>query len=123
MNKSLHWKTAGIAWAAPGHVLYVDHNVEERAARLLRRYLDDWLDEHPELAPGSIEVSPMVIDDRGTTFGRVLLKSETLLNFDPQRLRAAMDELVRHAVTVADEQMALERQLADEFLRVLRSDA
>lgn len=122
MNKSLHWKNASIAWAAPGHVLYVDHNVEERGARLLGRYLDDWLVEHPELAPGSVEVTPMVVDDRGTTFGRVLLTSETLLNFDPQQLRDAMDEAVRQAVQVADEQMALERQLADDFLRVLRSD-
>jgi hypothetical protein len=102
-------------------VLYVDHNVDERGTRLLGRYLNDWLVEHPELAPGSVEVTPMVIDHRGTTFGRVLLKSETLLNFNAQQLRDAMDEAVRQAVQVADEQVALERQLADDFLRVLRS--
>lgn len=120
MDKSLSWKKAGISWAAPGHVLYVSHNVEERGARLLARNLDNWLADHPELAPSSVEVTPMVINEQGTTFGRVLLKSETLLHFDPQTLRDAMDNALREAVRVADEQVELERQLADDFLRVLR---
>ncbi len=50
----------------------------------------------------------MMINEQGTTFGRVLLKSETLLHFDPQTLRDAMDNALREAVRVADEQVELD---------------
>lgn len=39
-EKSLNWRTAGIGWASPGHVLWVGHNLEERATLLLARYIE-----------------------------------------------------------------------------------
>lgn len=120
-DRRIHWKTASIGWASPGHALWVEHNLNERETLLLESLLRAWLDEHDALASADVSSFPMVMNDQGTRFGSLTITSETLLQFDAAKLRDVIEDLTTGAVLKVAEQVDIEEQLRDQFLAVLRA--
>lgn len=108
-----------------GYVLYVEHSLMERAALLMKRLLEEWLDA--EALPVTVEMTPMrqhELEHGGVEaeMGTLMLTSETLLTMDATAIRTNVDRIATEAAERMDAINAQETILMRDFLSALKRE-
>lgn len=115
MAGELWWGMSGIAWAGPGYELRVPHSLSQRHSAAVETAVADWVHSTWD-AVGSARCAP---GSNGS--GYLSVTTEMLLQADPGRLMADLNELVDQSVKAVDEQMAIEKVSVDEMLRIFHA--
>lgn len=129
MNDPIQWGRSELTWSPEGYRLKLSVWLDVRASALFERGLPAVLDGFAELFDDGkltweFEGGHRWANETGAGSepgSLVLLAPRTIFAIDPERLRAALRDLAVSARKEADEQQARDQEIAEAWLKDLRS--